>query len=198
MTCHLNTVDGDLLTTLSRTSMLTDVIHSWICVDESISRWYGVGGDWINAGLPMYAEIDRKPENGCEIQDAACGKFGIMIRIKLVKTKEEDEAQSNREDALGVLHGTKVLLDLVSAWANTGGLVCGDSYFAAVGAAIEQQLKWRELDFASLVSPRQQQRSSQMRTYKAWNFRAGARERDWSQGTRMAVPIYERFNLHLV
>ena len=25
-----------------------------ICVDESISRWYGQGGHWINAGLPCY------------------------------------------------------------------------------------------------------------------------------------------------
>ena len=25
-----------------------------ICVDESMSRWYGQGGHWINHGLPMY------------------------------------------------------------------------------------------------------------------------------------------------
>jgi hypothetical protein len=39
-----------------------------ICVDKSISRWYGQGGNWINHGLPMYVAIDRKPENSCEIQ----------------------------------------------------------------------------------------------------------------------------------
>eukprot|EP00542_Grammatophora_oceanica_P010949 CAMPEP_0194045412 /NCGR_PEP_ID=MMETSP0009_2-20130614/16765_1 /TAXON_ID=210454 /ORGANISM="Grammatophora oceanica, Strain CCMP 410" /LENGTH=100 /DNA_ID=CAMNT_0038690263 /DNA_START=168 /DNA_END=467 /DNA_ORIENTATION=+ len=44
-----------------------------ICADESMSRWYGQGGHWINIGLPMYVAIDRKPENGCEIQNAACG-----------------------------------------------------------------------------------------------------------------------------
>jgi Transposase IS4 len=38
-----------------------------ICVDESMSRWYGQGGEWINHGLPFYVAIDRKPENGCEI-----------------------------------------------------------------------------------------------------------------------------------
>ena len=32
-----------------------------ICVDESISRWYGQGGHWINHGLPMYVAIDRNP-----------------------------------------------------------------------------------------------------------------------------------------
>ena len=49
------------------------------CVDESMSRWYGQGGHWINHGLPMYVAIDRKPENGCEIQNVACGCSGVMI-----------------------------------------------------------------------------------------------------------------------
>ena len=53
-----------------------------ICVDESISRWYGQGGDWINFGLSHYVAIDRKPENGCEIQDSCCGVSGIMMRLK--------------------------------------------------------------------------------------------------------------------
>lgn len=45
-----------------------------ICVDESMSCWYGKeGGQWINYGLPQYIAIDQKPENGCEIQNAACG-----------------------------------------------------------------------------------------------------------------------------
>ena len=48
-----------------------------ICVDESMSRWYGQGGHWINHGLPMYVAINRKPENGCEIQNAACGRSGV-------------------------------------------------------------------------------------------------------------------------
>jgi hypothetical protein len=42
-----------------------------ICVVESISCWYGQGGHWIDVGLPHYVAIDRKPENGCEIQNAA-------------------------------------------------------------------------------------------------------------------------------
>ena len=50
-----------------------------------MSRWYGQGGHWINHGLPQYVAIDRKPENGCEIQNAACGRSGVMLRLKLVK-----------------------------------------------------------------------------------------------------------------
>ena len=38
-----------------------------ICVGESISRWYGLWGGWINIGLPVYIAIGRKPENGYEI-----------------------------------------------------------------------------------------------------------------------------------
>jgi Transposase IS4 len=59
-----------------------------VCVDESISRWYGLGGHWINIGLPMYVAMDRKPEDGLEIQNACCAHSGIMFQIKLVKTAE--------------------------------------------------------------------------------------------------------------
>jgi hypothetical protein len=52
---------------------------SELCGDESMSKWYGLGGEWINEGLPMYVAIDRKPENGCEIQDLACGESGVML-----------------------------------------------------------------------------------------------------------------------
>ena len=99
-----------------------------ICVDESISRWYGQGGDWINKGLPMYVAIDRKPEQGCEIQNASCAESGIMIQLKLVKTKDEEE-RDNVDD--GINHGTKVLTDLVKPWANSNRIVCADSYFAS-------------------------------------------------------------------
>ena len=58
---------------------------NFICVDESISRWYRHGGSWINIGLPCYISIDRKPDKGCKIQNSACGESGVMLRLKLVK-----------------------------------------------------------------------------------------------------------------
>ena len=58
---------------------------TFICADESISQWYGQGGYWINEGLPCYIAIDRKPENGCKIQNSACGDSGVMLRLKIVK-----------------------------------------------------------------------------------------------------------------
>lgn len=84
-----------------------------ICVSESISRWYGLGGEWINIGLPMYIAIERKLENGCKIQDAACGRSKTMVRLKLVKTSTEVAAGSIAEDGEGHSHGTKVLLSLI-------------------------------------------------------------------------------------
>ena len=58
-----------------------------IVVDESIFRWYGHGGEWINRGLPHYVDIDRKPDSGCEIQQNSCFvETGIMLRLKVVKT----------------------------------------------------------------------------------------------------------------
>jgi hypothetical protein len=120
-----------------------------ICVDESISRWYGLGGYWINMGLPQYVAIDRKPENGCEIQNAADGLSGVMLRLKLVETAEaEDENVHEEED--GLLHGTKILKYLVQPWAGAGDrTVCADSYFASVGAA--EELEKMGLGFIGVV-----------------------------------------------
>jgi hypothetical protein len=106
-----------------------------ICVDESISRWYGQGGTWINHALPMYVSIDRKPEDGCEIQSCCCGESGIMIRLRLVKSSGEEASED--EEETGVLHGTQVLRSLVLPWSNSNRIICGDSYFASVGACEE-------------------------------------------------------------
>ena len=110
-----------------------------ICVDESMIRWYGLGGHWINIGLPQYVAIDRKPENGCEIQNSACGGSGIFCRLKLVKTAEEDELNHEEDDDTTLLmnHGTAVLRELVEPWAHSQRVVCADSYFASVNTAEE-------------------------------------------------------------
>jgi Transposase IS4 len=112
-----------------------------ICVDESIAGWYGQGGHWINMGLPMYVTIDRKPENGCEIQNAACSKSGVMIQLKVVKTAEEEA--SNQEEADDednhLPHGAQVLKYLVLPWANSDSAICADLYFASVTAALEMK-----------------------------------------------------------
>lgn len=87
-----------------------------ISVDESMCKWYGLAGDWIAREIPMYVAIDRKPENGCEIQNAACGHSGILLRLNVVTTAQHQRADSDGEDqSLG--HGTTFLKRLVAPWA---------------------------------------------------------------------------------
>jgi Transposase IS4 len=69
-----------------------------ICVDESMSRWYGLGGHWINMGLPMYVAMDRKPEDGCEIQNSCCGNSGILLQLKIVKSAAAEVAAMADDD----------------------------------------------------------------------------------------------------
>lgn len=108
----------------------------YICVDESMCKWYGQGGAWIQRGLPMYVALDRKPESGCEVQNAACGRSGIMLRLSVVTSAEYSRAvDDTHDDALP--HGTHVLKRLVAPWAGTQRVVCADSYFASVTAATE-------------------------------------------------------------
>ena len=100
-----------------------------ICVDESMSEWYGLGGNWISMGLPVYVAIERKPVYGCEIQNACCGRSRIMMQIKVVVSSEE-EATFLEENEEGQLHGTTVMLQLLEHWFNDGlCVVCGYSYF---------------------------------------------------------------------
>ena len=88
-----------------------------IYVDESMSRWYGIGGNWINSGLPDYIAIDRKTENGCDIQNTADGLSGIMMQMKLVNNSSEEDLHSPEEN-YGFLHCTKVMLSLLQPWVN--------------------------------------------------------------------------------
>jgi len=82
--------------------------------------------------------IDRKPETACEIQHAACGRSGIILRLSVVTTmKHRQEDSTGEEDDLP--HGTGVLKKLVAPWAGTKRVACADSYFAS-GAATQQLL----------------------------------------------------------
>ncbi|KAG7344517.1 transposase IS4 [Nitzschia inconspicua] len=114
-----------------------------LCIDESFSRWYGLGGHWINIGLPHYVQMDRKPEAGCEVQNAADGESGVILRLKLVKT----ELEAREDDRLTL--GTRVAKYLVEPWARTDRIVCGDSFFASVATA--KELKSMGLRFIGVV-----------------------------------------------
>ena len=42
-------------------------------------------------------EIDRKPDNGCEIQNSACRKNGIMHHLGLVSTVQDRQKENLKE-----------------------------------------------------------------------------------------------------
>ena len=71
-----------------------------------------------------------------------------MMRLKLVKTMEEQQAHLHTGDG-GLLHGAAVLKPLVLPWARTDRTVCADSYFASVGAL--RELKRIGLRFIGVV-----------------------------------------------
>lgn len=90
-------------------------------IDLSISRWYGLGGCWIDVGLPCFIAMDRKPEYGFEIQNTACGRAGFMLKLKLVKSEDERIIIStqNQTDLSTCNYGTQVTLELTSPSMNT-------------------------------------------------------------------------------
>ena len=56
--------------------------------------------------------VDRKPDNGCDIQHSECRKSGVMLRLKLVKNiQEEVKADLGQDSGNGdeLIHGCKVV-----------------------------------------------------------------------------------------
>ena len=78
--------------------------------------------------------IDRNPENGYEIQDSYCGVSGIMLRLKVVKQDIDYSDIGTDEKSTILVHGVKVLKELVEPWPGSRRLVCADSCFASVQA----------------------------------------------------------------
>ena len=81
----------------------------------------------------MYLAMYRKPENGAEIHNSACGWSGIMMRLSIFKSENNEEEQQDDEDNLP--HSTKVLKWFVMPRDNTDRIVCANLYFASVPAA---------------------------------------------------------------
>jgi len=117
--------------------------------DESMIRWNGVRGSYVDSGIPHYAAIERKPDNGGEIQNLADVASEIMLRLKIVKSTAEEEAiaaaaAADEDDDEDVAtdkggKGTRVLSELVAPWRDSGRLVTADAYFTSVEAAVKMK-----------------------------------------------------------
>ena len=76
-----------------------------------------IGLQSINIILPQYISIDIKPENGCDIHNAADGFSGIIVQLNLVKTSSDEDLHSP-EEHYGLLYGTKVMLNILQPCVN--------------------------------------------------------------------------------
>ena len=115
-------IGGNSLNTLLL--ILMSITHSSSLLGIS-SRWYGQGCHWINLGLSIYAAMNRKPDNGEEIQNAEIRPAGIIMRLSIVKYASNEEDQEDYEDNLP--HDTKVLKELVLSWTKMDRIICADS-----------------------------------------------------------------------
>ena len=79
-----------------------------------------------------YVAMDRKTENGCEIQGAACGRSGITLRLEIFMPTGQIW-EKDFEDATP--RGAAVSKRLVDPWISTKSIVCAYSYFASVDSA---------------------------------------------------------------
>ena len=115
---------------------------SILCIDESMIRWYGLGGSWILEGLPHYVSIDRKPDSGCEIQDSCCGVTGILCQLLVVKSESNEEGngmdnQDQTSNPITNKKGINAVFRLTEPWHRSGRTVVGDSAFSSVGTCVQ-------------------------------------------------------------
>ena len=127
-----------------------DAINEWkskrvypgsiVCVDESMIRWYGLGGEYIKIGAPFYVVIDGKPDAGIEIQTSACAKSGLMLQLKVMRSQTETAKRNfvrhvpTEENA-----GTTAVKELTQPWHRSNRVAVGDSAFASVATAMEMK-----------------------------------------------------------
>lgn len=71
--------------------------------------------------------FDRKPEIGMEIQNISCRKTGVLLGLKLVKSANLNDKES-QDTALTA--GGRVLLELCESWSDRPRSANADSYFA--------------------------------------------------------------------
>jgi hypothetical protein len=125
--------------------------------NKTVILWYGKGSAFVDTGLPMYLALERKPDNGGEIQNLADVASGIILHLKVVKSANEEKAiaasavadaiaaAADNDDDIAAADeagkGTQVLLELTELWHHSGCLVTADAYFASVEAALAMKEK---------------------------------------------------------
>ena len=76
----------------------------------------------------------------------------MMLQLNLVKSiQEEFKAELGQESGNSddLIHGCKVLKELIEPWYHTHRVVCADLYFASVSTA--KELMWIGMRFIGVV-----------------------------------------------
>jgi len=101
-----------------------------LTVDEVMSMWLGLDGNYAVEGIPHLTKIAHKPRGvGAELKAMCDGKSGILMSLELMEGKERGNVKKYH-DLYG--HGTAVTMRLVQNWAGTGRIVTADSAFSSV------------------------------------------------------------------
>ncbi len=93
--------------------------------NETVIPWYGIGGAYLNKGIPMYLALERMPDNRGKIQNLADVALGIILCLKIVKSTNKEKVIASAASAaiaadndIATAHkgrkGMQVLLELTS------------------------------------------------------------------------------------
>ena len=100
-----------------------------LTVDEVMSMWLGLDGDYAVEGLPHVTKIARKPRRvGTEMKACADGESGIMMNLQIMEGKERESFKK-----LNAQHGfgCAVYMRCIENWYGTGRHTIGDSAFGS-------------------------------------------------------------------
>ena len=96
-------------------------------LDEVMSMWLGLDGDYAVEGLPHVTKIARKPRGiGAELKASADGESGIMLHLEMIEGKERESIKKWHHE---YGHGCAVLMRCIEHWAGSGRHVIADSAF---------------------------------------------------------------------
>ena len=113
----------------------TIIPGTFLVVDEKISPYEGLEGEYRAEGAPVKVKIQRKPRGvGIEIKCTADGETGCVIFNEIQEGKDR-MARKQFHEQYG--YSTAVTLRCVQPWANSWRIVIGDSAFGSVKTLME-------------------------------------------------------------
>lgn len=102
----------------------------FIVVDEIMSAWKGLSGQYALDGIPHQQKIKRKPEGvGAEMKAASCGVTRILLQLDIM---EGAEAMASKPYYNEYGAGCSVVLRLLTPWKYKNKVVIADSAFSSL------------------------------------------------------------------